>query len=98
MSARPLQRSNWRRPRLSRLTTGMALCVCASSMMARHTFSAEVGEWKLSPYKVHVTFALDDAARPEPLLAEAVAKRIAERVSWLIEPLWDFELVPAADP
>jgi hypothetical protein len=67
-------------------------------MSGRHAVGADVGDWKLSPYKVHVTFALDDAARPEPLLAEAVAKRIAERVSGLIEPLGDLELAPAADP
>ena len=30
---------------------------------------ADAGDWKLSPYKVRVTFALDDASRPEPLLA-----------------------------
>ncbi len=59
---------------------------------------ADMGDWKLSPYKVHVAFALDDLARPEPTLAGAIAKNINERVEALLVPLWQFELVEAADP
>jgi hypothetical protein len=75
-----------------------ALVLGLSLLKPNAGYGADAGDWKRSPYKVHVAFAIDDAGRPEPTLAGAIAKNINERVEALLVPLWQFELVEAADP
>jgi hypothetical protein len=72
-----------------------ALLVCLA--FAGSAAAIETKDWQLSPYRVHVTIAVDAELRPQPDLVNAIQQSLKERIDLVIAPLWLAELSVAED-
>jgi hypothetical protein len=59
--------------------------------------AADTGQWKLSSYRLLVTLGVDDAARPQPHLADGIVKMVGQRAEALMTPLWAMDIQIATD-
>ena len=81
-------RSPWR----GAWTALFACFVCASPASA-----VDNKDWAISPYRVHVTIAVDAEVRPRPELVQAIHRSLRERIDHVINPLWVTEVSVAED-
>jgi hypothetical protein len=68
-----------------------------SCALAPSAEAADAPAWEIAPYRVHVTLAIDDAARPQANLSADLARGLEQRIAMALRPLWQTTLTPAAN-
>ncbi len=75
------------------------IAVCAALVgAAAPPCAAEERPWEIARYRVQVTLATDDSARPDKGLETELARVLRQRTDSALRPLWDLNLQVAADP
>ena len=70
----------------------LAACfVCSTSINA-----AEQKYWELSPYRVQIHLAVNDAVRPQPNLGSQLLANLQQQIRATIYPLWTTEITLAS--
>jgi hypothetical protein len=57
--------------------------------------AADGPPWEIAPYRVSVTLAIDDAARPQPRLSDDLIRGVEQRIASALRPLWQTTLTLA---
>jgi hypothetical protein len=78
-----------------RLAFGIGLLV--GSALTSPAGAADVPAWEIAPYRVHVTLAIDDAARPQGNLSTELARGVEQRIATALRPLWQTTLITEPD-